>query len=216
MNFINLEALSRSEVKNSPFPYTVIPNFICAEHLQSLTRAFPTINSRGSIPARSLELTRPFSQLIDELEGDALRNMIAQKFSMDLDSKPMMLTLRGYTTERDGLIHTDSTSKLITLLLYMNEEWSDPQGQLRLLNGSTSLDDYFEEVSPKAGNCLIFKVTPNGWHGHYPFVGKRLSLQLNYLSGEAALAKHLTHHRLTAFAKRLLNKALGKAPAYEE
>jgi len=212
---INFAALQAMNVIESPFPYAVIPNFIKAEQLTPLVENFPEITSRGSLPAGSVACTPVFQQLIDELQGAPLRKIIAEKFSIDLNDKPTMLTLRGYTTERDGLIHTDSKSKLITLLLYMNPQWDSEHGKLRLLRRSDSLDDYFEEISPMAGHCLIFKVTPNGWHGHYPFVGKRLSLQLNYLANDAALTKHLNHHRITAFFKRYFPKWFSKSPPDE-
>lgn len=201
-SLLDLTALAQTPTHWSPFPYSITPNFIQSEQLSTLVNEFPAIASRGSIPATSLVCTPAFQQLLTELEGPALRQAIAEKFSIDLTGKPTMLTLRGYTTERDGMIHTDSKSKLITVLLYMNATWDTEHGKLRLLNSKDSLDDYVAEISPLAGNCLIFKVTPNGWHGHHPFVGKRLSLQLNYLTGDTALTKHLNHHRLTAFFKR--------------
>ena len=215
-SLINLAALEKTAVEPSPFPYAVIADFIHSEHLDTLVNEFPAIAGRGSIPASSIEGTPAFRRLIAELEGPALRQVIAEKFSIDLTGKPTMLTLRGYTTERDGIIHTDSKSKLITVLLYMNATWDAEHGKLRLLNSQDSLDDYFAEISPLAGNCLIFKVTANGWHGHYPFVGKRLSLQLNYLASDAALLKHANHHRLTAFFKRVFPKLFGNKSSHEE
>jgi SM-20-related protein len=206
--FIDLAALQNASLQESPFPYTIIPRFIQPNYLSDLVHHFPSITSRGSIPSDSLHCAPMFRRFIQELEGPALRQAIGEKFAMDLRDKPTMLTLRGYTTERDGLIHTDSKSKLITVLLYMNLTWETHDGKLRLLNTPDSLDDYFAEISPLAGNCLIFKVTPNGWHGHHPFIGKRLSLQLNYLANDAALVKHLNHHRLTAFFKRYFPKFL--------
>jgi len=50
---------------------------------------------------------------------------------------------------------------------------------------------------------VIFRVTDNCWHGHKPVVGKRLSLQMNYLIGEAAKGKHQFFHRLSAKLKKL-------------
>lgn len=200
---LNLAELEKGTVKSNPYPYIVLPQFLNTEFLKPLVESFPAISNRGSIPVSAVDPKSLFSQLIKELEGPALRELIAKKFAIDLDDKPTMLTLRGNTTERDGAIHTDSKSKLITLLLYMNPEWYDKGGRLRLLKNKHSLEDYVEEISPLVGSGVIFQVTPNCWHGHYPFVGKRLSLQLNYLAGEAALAKHLNHHRLTAWLKKL-------------
>ena len=202
-SFIDYAALEQAIVKTEPFPYMVLPHFIKTQRLTALVDSFPEITNRGSIPVTSVTHQPLFQQLVQELEGPALRQGIAEKFAMNLNEKPTMLTLRGNTTERDGAIHTDSKSKLITLLLYMNPTWDKAEGQLRLLKNKHSLDDYVEEISPHAGSCVIFKVTRNCWHGHKPFVGKRSSMQLNYLDGEAALAKHLNHHRFTAWLKKL-------------
>lgn len=201
-NFINYNALEQILVKKEPFPYLVVPQLLKPEFLSELVKNFPAIANRGSIPADSVQEPGIFKQFIDEMQGPALRALIAEKFAIDLNHKPTMLTLRGQTTERDGYIHTDSKSKLITVLVYMNETWDDEGGKLRLLKNKHSLEDYVEEVSPLAGTCIIFKVTPNCWHGHKPFIGKRLSMQLNYLAGDAALTKHLNHHRLTAWLKK--------------
>jgi SM-20-related protein len=201
-NFINHAALEQAMLKNEPFPYLVIPQFLKPECVSELVKNFPAIANRGSIPADAVQGSGIFKQFIDEMQGPVLRNWIAEKFSIDLKDKPTMLTLRGQTTERDGYIHTDSKSKLITVLVYMNETWDDEGGKLRLLKNKHSLEDYVEEVPALAGTCVMFKVTPNCWHGHKPFIGKRLSMQLNYLAGDAALTKHLNHHRLTAWLKK--------------
>jgi SM-20-related protein len=205
-SYINFAALEQAVIKTEPYPHVVIPQFLRHESLPDLIKNFPSIANRGSIPAESIVEDTVFKQFVAEMQGIELRNWIAQKFSIDLQDKPTMLTLRGHTTERDGFIHTDSKSKLITVLLYMNEAWDAEGGKLRILKNKHSMDDYVAEVSPLAGTCIIFKVTPNCWHGHKAFVGKRLSLQLNYLAGDAALTKHLNHHRLTAWLKKCFPK----------
>jgi SM-20-related protein len=203
--FINISAVQHQPVVTAPFPHLVIPNFINLAFLPALITTFPVINKRGSIPVTSINLSSIFQQFVAELQGDALRQIIAEKFAINLEDKPPMLTLRGYTTTRDGYIHTDSKDKLITILLYMNPSWSTTDGNLRLLNSKKSLEDYFLEVPAQAGTCLIFAVTPNCWHGHKPFIGKRLSMQLNYLTSQKALRKHYNLHKFTAFIKKKLN-----------
>jgi hypothetical protein len=205
-SYINFNALQQAAVQETPFPYMIIPNFINPIHLDNLVQNFPLIAHRGSIPASAVNCQPAFQKFIAELEGETLKQCIAQKFALNLQQKPAMLTLRGHTTERDGQIHTDSKDKLITLLLYMNPQWDTENGKLRLLNDAASLDNYAAEISPLAGSCVIFKVTANCWHGHKPFNGNRLSLQLNYVTGEAAQAKHLNHHRFSAWLKRLFSR----------
>ncbi len=202
-NFINFTELQKIRVETDPFPYAIIPNFIDPNCLSTLVSAFPQIAHRGSIPASSAICSPVFKQFLDELEGALFREIIEQKFAIDLRDKPTMTTLRGYTTKRDGHIHTDSKDKLITVLIYMNENWNRTDGNLRILRNRYSLDDYVAEVPANAGTCLIFKVTPNGWHGHKIFTGKRLSLQFNYLTNDVALTKHLNNHGLSAKFKRL-------------
>jgi SM-20-related protein len=211
---LNIAALRAATLNSEPFPYIEIPQFINPEVVDALTAAFPEIQSRGSIPADSLPLDPLFQQLTEELTGTTLRAAIAEKFQIALEDKPTMLTLRGQTTARDGVIHTDSKSKLITLLLYMNPTWTSKGGHLRLLHNKRSLAEFAAEIPPLAGSCVIFAVTPNCWHGHTPYIGKRLSLQLNYLRSDAALNKHLNHHRFTAWLKKLLPKIFQRTETY--
>ena len=133
---------------------------------------------------------------------------------MDLRDRPPMLTVRGRTGKKDGRIHTDSKSKLVTVLLYLNRGWSAPEGRLRLLYNDHDLTRYAAEISPDAGRCLIFKVTPNCWHGHEPFDGERRTIQLNYVASEEARERDLKRHRFSAFLKGLLSRKDEKSPAH--
>ena len=58
-----------------------------------------------------------------------------------------MITVRGQSDGKDGRIHTDSATKLITVLLYLNPGWEAAAGRLRLLRGADDLDDYAAEVA---------------------------------------------------------------------
>lgn len=191
---LDLTALREAALNATYFPYFVVDCAIHKNVLPQLLKDFPHITTRGSIPAHQLTYGPYFQQLIDELHHPALRTVIAEKFSLDLSDTYPMLTIRGQTNLRDGDIHTDTPSKLITFLLYLNDEWTESTGNLRLLKDGTNLENYFEEVVPTAGKLLVFKVTPNCWHGHYPFVGKRQTLQLNYVAHHKIVKKELRKH----------------------
>ena len=79
-----------------------------------------------------------------------------------------MCTVRGYLQRKVGSIHTDSKTKIITVLLYLNDDWSHEGGRLRLLRSGTDLEDYFAEVPPTQGTLLVFRRADNSWHGHKP------------------------------------------------
>jgi Rps23 Pro-64 3,4-dihydroxylase Tpa1-like proline 4-hydroxylase len=120
-----------------------------------------------------------------------------------------MLTLRGRARPRDGKIHADSRTKLISALIYLNEAWSAPGGRLRLLRSSDDLGDYAAEVAPVDGTLVAFRVGPNSWHGHTAASGQRRAIQLNWVTEERVLQRELARHRFSAHLKRFLPLRLG-------
>ena len=121
-----------------------------------------------------------------------------------------MVTLRGWTSERDGRIHCDSLAKRVTVLLYLNREteaWGRQEGCLRLLRGPGDLEDFAVEVPPVNGTLLVFPNGPTTWHGHRQFVGQRYSVQLNYMTTDDKARSEMRRHRISAFVKRLTRAA---------
>ena len=151
---------------------------------------------------------------MQEMQSSELRALIGQKFGMDLTDRLSAITLRGYTTEKDGEIRIDSESTLIKVILYLNPNSQDDGGKLRLLYNRHDLHNYAAEVPPEAGRCLIFKVTDNCWHGHEVFNGERKSIQLDYISSDKGREKHLKRHRVSTFLKRLFSKKNEANPTY--
>lgn len=192
-----------AEVMQHPYPYAVINQCIVSEKLTEVCRDFPVLPQGGSFPLSQVQCQGEFAGLIRELASAEFRTIIAKKFALDLSHKPPVITLRGYSREnRDGRVHTDSKTKIITILIYFNQTWDVPGGRLRILN-SNNLEDYKVEIAPLAGTCLIFKVTDNCWHGHPPFEGVRHSIQLNYVANDAAADQHLLRHRVSAQFKKI-------------
>ena len=203
---LDVEKLMKAPLHTEYFPYCVVDCFIKKTALQKVLNHFPPIEVKGSIPAFKLRYADFFQKFIDELQSDELRAIIAQKFSIDLSLSPTMLTIRGQTDGSDGKIHTDTPTKLMTLLLYLNEDWQEKSGNLRLLRNNVDLENYFEEVIPSAGKLLVFKVTDNCWHGHHSFVGKRRALQLNYVTDHKIVNQEMKKHAFSYSLKQLIYK----------
>jgi hypothetical protein len=201
---VNLDSLTRSQIQEEPFPYVVLTDFLRPEFAGDINRDFPEIKSGGSYPLQVLKYGKVFEQLISELQSPALKAAIAGKFKIDLDDRSTLITVRGLAKERDGQIHTDTKSKFVTMLLYLNPAWQAPGGRLRILKSEDNLDDYVVEIPPTFGTCVLFKVTENCWHGHKSFSGMRRVLQLNYVRDEAAMNWSLRRHRISARVKSLL------------
>ena len=198
---IDFSALEKAQIIAEPFPFAVVSGFLRPETAMEISHDFPRVDFPGSVPLQDLEFGPMFGKLIKELEGDRLRQAIESKFDLSLTNRPTLITVRGRTRARDGRIHSDTKSKLITLLLYFNLKWESDAGRLRILRDAENLEDYVQEIPPTFGTCLIFKVTENCWHGHKPYEGERRAIQLNYLSDQTALKQHLSKHHLSARLK---------------
>lgn len=198
--------LDATPVATEPFPHVVVPDFVPPADLGAVIRDLPPLNKRGSFPTGSVALGSAAAALMREMEGPRLREAIAGKFDLDLATAPTMLTLRGRTEAKDGRIHTDSTAKRVTVLLYLNQEtdaFAQRDGCLRLLRGPDNLDDFAVEVPPVNGTLLIFPNAAHSWHGHRTFTGRRYSVQLNYMTTDAKARSELRRHRISAFVKKL-------------
>ncbi|MGL4512453.1 MAG: 2OG-Fe(II) oxygenase [Lacipirellulaceae bacterium] len=203
MSLLNLEALRSAPLTETPFKHSVVEGFVDPSAMEAVVADYPPIARGGSFPQSAVHGGPLFDALCAELRGDSLRAAIAEKLGIDLVERPTTLTVRGRCRLKDGQIHLDSKSKLVTVLLYLNEPWQADGGRLRLLRSGTSLGDAFAEVSPHFGTLLVFRNGPSAWHGHAPFDGVRRVLQLNYVTGEAALRRSERRHGLSALWKRL-------------
>ena len=206
MTMLAYDRLAATWVASDPYRHIIVPEFVPPETLARVVADLPPLERRGSFPIGSLRLGPAAALLMEELEGPAFRRAIAEKFSLDLDDAPTMLTLRGASTERDGLIHRDSIAKRVTVLLYLNPAtaaWARHEGCLRLLRSPDDLDDFAVEVPPADGALLVFPNAAQAWHGHKTFIGRRYVVQLNYMTTDAAARSELRRHRLSALVKRL-------------
>jgi len=150
-----------------------------------------------------------FAHLLDELNSEAFRAAFEEKFALDLSGRPTTITVRGRCGPKDGKIHTDSLSKIITVLIYMNPSWENAGGRLRLLRSGDDLDDIIAEVPPLEGTLLAFRRAENSWHGHKPFVGERRVIQFNWVTSSGNQRVTMLRHHVSAPFKRLLGAIRG-------
>jgi SM-20-related protein len=200
---LDLDRLRAAPLCRNPFDFVVVPEFVRRDELASVVADFPDIRGHGSYPATTLKHGPAFARLLAALTGPMLQEAIEEKFGIDLDGRPTMVTVRGRSDGKDGRIHTDSPSKIITLLLYLNPGWEHADGRLRLLHGPEDLDDFVCEVAPTAGAMLVFRRSERSFHGHRPHIGERRVVQLNWVTEPAVVQRELGRHRWSARLKAL-------------
>lgn len=204
MAHLNIAKLQTAKVETEPYQYVIVPGFLPPETVRRLNATYPKIEKGGSYPIESLDQNMTIKEVIDELDGPEFERVIAEKFGVDIAGRPKMYSLRGYTRAKDGQIHTDSKDKIITVLLYLNENWQQPGGRLRILKNGHDVDDFAAEVPPDNGTLLVFKRSDNSWHGHHPFDGQRRSLQMNWMTSEGSKGFHAIRHKISAVVKKAM------------
>ncbi|MDX2203991.1 MAG: 2OG-Fe(II) oxygenase [Hyphomicrobiaceae bacterium] len=206
-----MDALAGAAVAKEPFQFFAAEKILDKADLDAIRADFPKIDKPGLFPLSALSWGPAFQNLIDEIQSDAFAEAVGSKFGVDLKGLPLMITVRGHAQAKDGRIHTDTKDKVVTCLLYLNEEWDKDGGRLRLLRSGDNLEDYAAEIPPSGGSFAAFRVSDNSWHGHKPFVGKRQYVMFNWVQSDAALNRQLGRHKLSASIKKLVSAVSGRA-----
>ncbi|MBN8505741.1 MAG: 2OG-Fe(II) oxygenase [Burkholderiales bacterium] len=207
MSTLRLDLLDATPLRRDPYDFLVVRNFLKPEALNAARVDYPKVPGPGSHPAGGLDIKGGFKQVIDDFHGPEFRHAIERKFDVDLTDRPLMYTVRGHCRARDGQIHTDTKSKIITILLYMNDDhWDNANARLRILRNGTDLNDYVDEVEPAGGTLLVFRRCDHSWHGHTSYEGPRRALQFNYVTDQAVVDREQSRHSVSAFFKKLMGR----------
>jgi len=202
LKMLDPAVLEAAPLVTDPYEFLFAENTIRDNLQAALLADAPVISSTGSFPLSELSYGPSFRMLIDDLESADFRRIVERKFDLDLSSFPTIISVRGTLSHTaDGHIHTDLKEKLITVLLYLNPGWRNPAGSLRVLQ-SKNIHDYKLEIPAAFGNMLIFRRSERSWHGHLPYHGKRLSVQLNWMRPVHGPSRHW--RRRFNFLKRFL------------
>jgi SM-20-related protein len=204
MTAIDLEAFRNTELVTDPYDYVVVADFLKPAALDAVSHDYPVIERHGSYPVSEVEYGPSFSALLDDLASGPVADAFAEKFAIDLANRPTMITVRGHCHGKDGRIHPDSVDKLITVLIYLNTDWENPNGRLRILRSASDIEDYAAEVPPQAGTLLAFRRCGHSFHGHTPYVGERRVIQLNWVVNENVVRREQARHRRSARLKKWL------------
>ena len=200
---IDVEAVRNAAVTRAPFSYFLVPGFVKRDALEAINADFPAVTHAGSFPLPTLKFGPAFEAFMEAIRGPEFTKAVGEKLGLDLSARPTMVTVRGQSSKRDGEIHTDSVTKLVTVLIYMNGKWEAPGGRLRLLRSQSDLNDVIAEVPPDEGTLLVFENKPNAWHGFEAFEGPRRVIQLNWVTNGRVVWWEQTRHKVSAFFKGL-------------
>jgi hypothetical protein len=202
---LNLSALQRATLAHDPFDHVIVDDFVPQADAAAVSKDFPVIPSTGSFPLSEISYGPAFAGLIEELNSAGFEQGMASVFGLDLSPYARVITVRGRVGGHDGGVHTDAKWKIISVLLYLNREWTDQGGRLRLLRGE-DVNQTAVEVMPKWGTLLAFRRSDRSWHGHLPAEGERRVVQINWVTSQEMADKELRRHKRSAWLKRLVGR----------
>jgi Rps23 Pro-64 3,4-dihydroxylase Tpa1-like proline 4-hydroxylase len=178
---MNLAVFDNTPLQREPFDYVVAEGVISPEKLEGLNRDYPEIDKPANYSPEALTYGPSFQQLLDELDDPEFERHVAEKFGVDLTGAIKTITVRKFSEPSDGNIHTDHWSKIITLLVYFNPEWTQEGGKLRFMRSANDIEDYAAEVPPLGGTVLAFRRSNRSFHGYKPFEGERRMVQMSWV-----------------------------------
>ena len=197
-------------VLHDPFPLLVAQGQLPAADARRLAEDFPRYGSAGFFPYDPDDCGASVRALVDALTAPAFADAIGRALGVEaLGSHPTLVTLCQALNRRHGTIHTDSASKVVTALVYLNEDWPDTSGGcLRFLHRIDDIDALvLPEIRPLYGTLAAFRRADNSFHGHLPYEGERRVVQVAWLTSEAEKLRKTRRGRFSRLVKKLFGAA---------
>jgi len=179
---VDIANLEMAKAETDPFPFIAVEKFLDPSCIEEIVSDFPAISEPRNHSLAGLEYGPSFAQLLEELARPEWIRILGEKLGVpNLADLSCDTSIRAHCEASDGHIHPDHWSKVVTVLIYLNQEWPASGGRLRFLRSRNDLEDYVAEVPPIAGTLLAFRRTPNSFHGHHKYVGPRRVIQMSWL-----------------------------------
>jgi SM-20-related protein len=207
LTILDADAIRESQYAADPYPHFLGSNFLRPETIDDLRRDYPPITKSGYLTVDDIVLAGSFKRLIEELESPELTDVLSQRFGLDLHPFPRLTTVRKVSQGNDGRIHTDGPSKVMTMLVYMNDAWDEAEdGRLRVLYDGQHFEPYACEVPPVMGTVFGFLRSDNSWHGHKPFTGERRVVQTAWIRDADELKRKQSRNTLAKALKGIFRR----------
>jgi SM-20-related protein len=207
LSLVDVDAVRNAPHSREPYDYFLGSGILKAEAIPDLKRDFPAIEKPGYLTVDEVALKGRFKTLIEELESPDFTEVISRKWGRDMHPYPRLTTIMKRSQPKYGAIHTDGPSKVMTMLVYMNDDWgADTGGRLRVLYDGEHFEPYAVEVPPTMGTVFGFLRADNSWHGHRPFTGERKVIQIAWVRDAKELERKKSRNKVAQFFKGIFGR----------
>ena len=166
---LRIEALSRAVLQQEPYTHAVIDELFDSDRARALATTFPTDRYRivsGGADKLYRYDARPFlafgrdelmfadhlsvewQALGRQLVSPAYREALGRLTNLDLSDAPLEVNLFHYGPRCLLEPHTDLPDKIVTHVLYFNEDWDPSSGGCLAILRSSEMSDVSAEIPP--------------------------------------------------------------------
>lgn len=187
---LRLQRVLGADMRTTPFEWAFIDELFSPADAASLAHTFPTdhfatIAAVGGekdyrYEARSLVrfgtsdvthaecLSPAWQRLANDLASPAYRSALGALTGRDLSDCPLEVNVSHYG--RDALLgaHTDLPDKVLTQVLYFNDEWNPEHGGTLAIQSSREAADDDVIVTPLVGHSVVLVRSSHSWHAVRP------------------------------------------------
>ncbi len=193
-------------VLREPFALMVARDQLPMSAMADLDRDFPRYGSAGFFPYDPEDCGPSIRALVGEITSPVFADALGRQLGIEgLGRFPTLVTLCQALNLRHGTIHTDSSSKVATALVYLAPDWPATSGGcLRFLGRIDDIDALvLPEIRPVYGTIAAFRRAVNSFHGHLPFEGERRVVQVAWLTSEEEKLRKTRRGRFSRLVKKL-------------
>lgn len=183
---LQLEALSRAALRQEPYTHAVIDELFDADRARALAATFPTDHYRivsGGAEKLYRYDARPFvafgrdevvfagnlspewQALGKQLASPEYREALGRLTNLDLSDAPLEVNLFHFGPRCLLEPHRDLADKIVTHVLYFNDDWDPANGGCLRILRSSNPDDFVTEVPPLVGSSVVLVRSEHSWHG---------------------------------------------------
>lgn len=187
---LDLGSIAGAEMRTSPYRWSLVGPLFAPETARRLAGTFPldeaerrdgTDGRRSwryrvrcllpmgrSTPVRPQALDPVWRWFADELAGPEYRRVLSEITGIDLGPLHLEANLFSYEAGAFQEPHPDLPEKVVTHVMWFNEDWKrDGGGCLRILR-SKDPEDIAQELLPSLGWSALFVRSPHSWHSVTP------------------------------------------------
>ncbi len=120
--------------------------------------------AEGRLTSDLGHLSSIWQELIKELWTDSYRKALAEMSGLELNDCTMDIGFRRYKSQQRHRPHTDESNKVLTHLLFFNQQWyADWGGCLRILKDSQP-ESALLDILPLSHSSVVIVRSDNSWH----------------------------------------------------